>query len=189
MELLRRSRRVLAALVVGLAASTAGARAEVQTALATAVKASYLYKFAPFVDWPASVFAGPSSPFVICVVGQDPFGSVLDRAVTGQRVGGRAIVVTRLAAASHDMACQIAFIGGSHGQSVGQALQTLRGAPVLTVTDGDGPTGVVGFTLAENRIRFRIDDEAAGQDGLTISSKLLDLALKVNRRKASGINP
>jgi hypothetical protein len=185
MEFLRRGGRALAALAVGLAASTASA----QTPLATAVKASYLYKFAPFVDWPAKVFAGPSSPFVICVVGADPFGPVLDRAVSGQRIGGRAILVTRLAAASHDMACQIAFIGGSRGQSVVQALQVMRGAPVLTVTDGDGPTGVVDFTLAENRVRFRIDDEAASQDGLTISSKLLGLALKVNPRKASGTNP
>src|ERR1700756_4784994 len=43
-----------------------------------AVKAAYLYKFTPFVEWPASAFAGPGSPFNVCVLGDDPFGPALD---------------------------------------------------------------------------------------------------------------
>jgi hypothetical protein len=41
------------------------------------VKAAMLYKFALFVEWPAKAFATETSPFVACVVGQDPFGKWL----------------------------------------------------------------------------------------------------------------
>lgn len=174
----------LLGLMLGLGLALA-ARAD-PADLETAVKASYLYKFGPFVDWPAQAFAGPDSPFVICVVGRDPFGSLLDRAVTGQRVGGRAIVVARLASADHGSACQVAYLGGSRDQSVRAALAALRGAPVLTVTDGPGGPGIVDFVLADNRVRFRIDEAAAAENQLTISSKLLGLALSVNQKKPSG---
>jgi YfiR/HmsC-like len=39
--------------------------------------------------------------------------------------------------------------------------------------------GVVNFVLRDNRVRFEIDENAASEDGLTISSKLLQLAVRV----------
>ena len=175
-------RLALALLVLTGAAGVARAQ-ESQTA----VKAAYLYKFAPFVEWPAGHPTGAS--FTVCVVGSDPFGSVLDRAVAGQSVGDRPVVVRRLAIAAHDSPCDIAFLGGSRAQGVKEALGVLHGAPVLTVTDGSAAPGVVDFALAQGRVRFRIDDQTAADCGLTISSKLLSLAVSVRPRKASGSNP
>jgi hypothetical protein len=176
-------RFALALLVLTAAAGAARA----QESLETAVKAAYLYKFAPFVEWPAGHPTGAS--FTVCVVGSDPFGSVLDRAVAGQSVGERPVVVRRLAIAAHDSPCDIAFLGGSRAQGVKEALGVLHGAPVLTVTDGSAAPGVVDFALAQGRVRFRIDDQTAADCGLTISSKLLSLAVSVRPRKASGSNP
>jgi hypothetical protein len=164
--------------------------AQAQESLETAVKAAYLYKFAPFVDWPAAAAAhAAGAPFTICVIGADPFGPVLDRAVAGQKVGDRPIAVRRLAAAAHDSPCDIAFLGGSRAQSVKDELTVLHGAPVLTITDGGTAPGVVDFALTQGRVRFRVDDQAAAEDGLTISSKLLSLAVSVRPRKTSGSTP
>lgn len=181
---LARLRAGLAPLVAGLLAG-AGAQAQ-PNALEAAIKASYLYKLAPFVAWPPQVFPAPDSPLVICVIGDDPFGSLLDRAVTGQHVGTRSIVVNRLPVADREAPCQIAFLGGSRAQPVKDALRALRGAPILTVTDDPAAPGVVDFVVVQDRVRFRIDDEAAAENGLTISSKLLSLALTVTPRKPSG---
>jgi hypothetical protein len=163
--------------------------ARAQNALETAVKATYLYKFAAFVAWPAGPPADSTSPFAICVVGADPFGVLLDRAVAGQRVAGRAVAVLRLATAKSESSCQIAFIGGSPAQSVSDALKVLHGTPVLTVTQSGDPPGIVDFVIADGRVRFTINDQAAGENGLTISSKLLSLALSVKPRQRSGAAP
>ncbi|HYE46530.1 MAG TPA: YfiR family protein, partial [Caulobacter sp.] len=75
------------------------------------VKAAYLPKFAPFIDWPPKAFAAPDSPFVICVVGADPFGPLLDKAVRGQRIGRRAFQVRRIATVGRDSGCHVLYVG------------------------------------------------------------------------------
>src|SRR5690348_11218885 len=59
------------------------------------VKAVFLFNFTHFVEWPADAFPGPAAPFVIGVLGQDPFGSALDEAVRGETVNGHPLVVQR----------------------------------------------------------------------------------------------
>ncbi len=156
-------------------------------ALEAAVKATYLYKLAPFVTWPASALPA-RAPFAICVVGADPFGPMLDRAVAGQSIGDHPIVVRHVPRAEVSGACPLMYLGGSHSQSVKDALKALRGMPVLTVTDGSASPGIVDFVVVAGRVRLRIDDQAAAEGGLTISSKLLGLALSV-RGRTQGATP
>jgi uncharacterized protein DUF4154 len=149
------------------------------------VKAAYLYKFAPFIDWPAGAYPSPASPLVICIAGDDPFGPGLDRAVSGQKLGARPLQIRRLARVDKTAACHILFIGGSKGQTVADGLATVRGSPVLTVTDATTSgeeRGVIHFVTRNKNIRFEIDDAAAARNGLTISSKLLSLAVAVKAR-------
>ncbi len=168
--------RLLAAALLSWALATATRAGE--ESLEPAVKATYLYKLAPFVDWPRGAFRTES--LVICVIGDDPFGAVLDRAVAGQAFRGRPILIRRFAIARGGEDCQIMFIGGSQTQTVAQALQAVHGEPVLTVTDGQRNRGVVDFARVDGRVRFRIDAQTAAQDHLGISSKLLSLAVAVN---------
>jgi protein-L-isoaspartate O-methyltransferase len=151
-----------------------------------AVKATFLYKFAAFVDWPADAFASPTSPINLCVALYDPFGSLLDQAAAGQRVGERPIVVRRLTTIDPRSGCHILYIGAGAGvEAVAEALAVVHGTPVLTVTDSERDpraTGVINFLIENNRVRFEIDDGAAAANGLTISSKLLSLAVFVKPR-------
>jgi hypothetical protein len=62
-------------------------------------------------------------------------------------------------------------------------LETMRGQPVVTVTDsGMKAHGVISFLIQDNHVRFDIDDALAAQGGLSISSKLLGLAHAVKAR-------
>ncbi len=171
-----RSLAVAAALLALAAGWLGGARAEVPEA---AVKAAYLYKFAPFVTWPGN---GGTGPFTLCVVGDDPFGADLDRAVAGIAYNGRPLQVVRLDSIDAGSPCAVAFLGGSRGQSVAAALKAVHGAPILTVTDEGQPAGIIAFEMQDDHVRFRIDQEAADDGGLVISSKLLSLALSVRTR-------
>ncbi|MDB5408251.1 MAG: putative transrane protein [Rhodospirillales bacterium] len=173
--------RAALAIVLSLAVPLDVAQAETAP-LELAVKATYLYKFAPFVEWPPIAFATPSSSFIVCVVGDDPFGDVLDRAVSGQRVGDRPIVLRRLARAAPG--CHILYAAGSAAQPVHEIIDSVRGTPVLTVTDRapDGAKGIVNLVVQENKVRFEIDDRAATASALVVSSKLLSLAVRVRPR-------
>jgi YfiR/HmsC-like len=165
------------ALTAGLARPAAADDAPLELA----IKATDLYKFAAFVDWPQGAFAGPTDPAVLCVAGDDPFGPVLDQAVRGQKIGARPILVMRLDRVERGVACQVLFVAPSRRQAQAEALEKVRGQPVLTVTDAAADAaarGMIDFVLKDARVRFRIDARAAERGGLTISSKLLSLAVK-----------
>ena len=51
------------------------------------IKAGYLYNFSKYVQWPEGTFPTPETPFVICIVGEDPFGGRLDQAIAGKTSG------------------------------------------------------------------------------------------------------
>jgi hypothetical protein len=178
-----RRRAGLAGLAILSLAGVAPARAE--PSLELAVKATYLYKLAPFVSWPAQAWAAPNAPLMICVQGADPFGPLLDQAVGGQAVAGHPVEVRRLARLDASSGCQIAFVAGGPGQSQAQALSAVSGAPVLTVTDDEGrgaeAKGIVHLLIDGGKVRFSIDAAQADHNGVAISSKLLALAVAVKR--------
>jgi hypothetical protein len=157
-----------------------------QDTLEYPVKAAFLVRFGDYVDWPASAFASPSAPLVVCVVGEDPFGAALDKAAASQQVHGRPVTVKRLKGARADSGCHIAFIAAAEPARLSQQLEALHGVPALTVTDvKSGPSGTVNFVVKDERVRFDIDEDAAMQNGLTVSSKLLALALNVRPRRGA----
>lgn len=167
-----------ASLVAILAAMAAhGAAAAEAPSIEYAVKAAYLYKFAPFVQWPPAVFASASSPFQLCILGRDPFGASLARAVSGQRVDDHPVVIRRLDRVDASSGCHMLYLGASRAQTSAEALKALRGLPTLTVADDDRETGaIIRFVVRDNRVRFDIDAAAAAASHMTISSKLLGLA-------------
>jgi hypothetical protein len=143
-----------------------------------AVKATYLHKLAAFVQWPAGAFESAGSPIYFCVAGASPFGPLLQQAVDDQRIGAHPILIRYLARADRAAGCHVLYLASPSAAAEG--LRTVRASPVLTVTDSafqDRPTGIVHFVLKDSRVRFQIDDGAAEESGLTLSSKLLSLAL------------
>ena len=149
-----------------------------------AVKATYLYKFAPFVEWPAGTFRSSADPLVICIAGSDPVADLVADAAQGQVVGGRSIDVVHLSPAAHDQRCHILYVA-LKGAAAAAELDRMRGRPVPTVTDSarDPRTaGIIDFVVQDNRVRFEIDQGAAAENHLVISSKLLNLASRVSPR-------
>ena len=148
------------------------------------VKAAFLPRFARYVDWPASALPGGSAPMTLCVIGADPFGDGLDSAARGQSIGGKRLVVRRVGSASGAGGWQIAYVAGTNSESVGQTLVALRGKPILTVTDerNGSARGIIHFVVVDGRVRFAIDEADAARRGLSISSRLLALAVSVKQR-------
>jgi hypothetical protein len=179
----RRVSRIGRGLLVGLCAIAPVSALAATGPLEYAVKASYLYKFAPFVEWPPRAFAAPESPLRICIAGADPFGTVLADAVKGQEVAGHPVTVEHPDTPVSMGQCHILFVGKSPDRPPADMLRAVAGRPVLTVTDRSRGVsgGMIQFVLAGGRVRFMIDARMADASGVQISSKLLELAVKVDR--------
>jgi hypothetical protein len=171
---------LVAAVMLALG-SSAGAAAAQDRSLEYAVKATYLYKFVPFVAWPSGAFATPASSFDICILGDTNFAILVTNGVAGQNADGHPLAVRRVTTIAEESSCQVLFISSSDAAIMNAALIAVRGKPVLTVTDAapSGAHGIVNFVLLDDRVRFEIDLGQAARNGIAISSKLLSLAVTV----------
>jgi hypothetical protein len=188
---MRAPQQILAATCIGLCALLGPGRAQSgetgDRSLEYPVKAAFLVNFAKFAEWPAESHQAQAPAVSICVLGRDPFGEVLERAVAGRSVGGRPIVIQRLRNADELAACHVLFIATSESPRLARILVGLAGQPVLTVGECDGfarQGGVIGLIVEDNSARFEVNLQAAQQNRLLLSSKLLAVARMVDGPKA-----
>ena len=168
----------VAALIFGPVAATAQPAEQ-------AVKAAFIPKFARYVHWPPAAHPGAGQSFVLCMIGHDPFGRLIEQAAAAEQIEGRGIQVRRLRGLDGAGDCHLAYVQGTSPQETARMLLGLRALPVLTVTDGRAgpPRGIIHFTVSAGRVRFFIDESAAAARHLSISSRLLALALGVRQRR------
>jgi hypothetical protein len=142
------------------------------------LKAAFLYNFIKFVEWPQTP-TSPREPYVVAVLGKDPFGPNLDELFRGKTVNGRPVVIKRLVSGEPIAGCHVVFISSSERRRLAQILQQARATSALTVADMEGfaeSGGIVEFVTEGNKIRFEINIEVARASGLKIHSTLLNLA-------------
>jgi YfiR/HmsC-like len=144
------------------------------------IKAAFLFNFAKFVDWPATPDAPADSPIVIGVLGENVFHDDLQAAINGKKVNNHALQFRQYDSILQATNCQILFISPSEKNHFARIVSQLNKASVLTVSESDHfieAGGMINFVILEKKVRFEINNEAAKKAGLTISSKLLSLAV------------
>jgi hypothetical protein len=151
------------------------------------VKAGFLYNFAKFVTWPPETFNGSSQLFNICVSGGQQWDQALQETLKGKTVNERAVVIRSVRTDKEVKGCQVLFISEGDGARLQSLLTEAKPSGVLTVMDAgregkrERRDAVIRFVMDANRVRFVIDVKAAERADLTISSKLLSLALEVQQ--------
>lgn len=145
------------------------------------LKAAFIQKFAKFIDWPKDAFSSPSSPIKIGVLGDTPMSEEISL-IAGRYVAGRKLEVIRDYDLDEDGSVHILFIGESESRSYRKNFKRLGNQPVLTIGESRKfclQGGVINLFLAQNKMRFEINQGQAEKLGLNISSKLLRLARTV----------
>lgn len=150
------------------------------------LKAVFLFNFTQFVEWPAAAFTNDEMPFVIGILGDDPFGKNLDEIVASESVHGHKIVVQRLRNIDELKTCHLLFICQSETprlEKIFKAIDNRKG--LLTVGESDAffaRSGMIRLGIVQNKLRVKINLDTARAAQLTISSKLLRQADIVEAR-------
>jgi len=155
------------------------------------VKAAFLYNFVKFVQWPGAQALDHTHAANICVMGTDPFGSILD--IFKQASSSQLALNVKRGITDADIpTCHILFIARSEEDRVGQILAIARNNPVLTVSEMKGfadKGGIVEMVKTEeniglfskDKINLRINVKVATAEGLHIDAQLLEIAAEVMR--------
>lgn len=175
-------------LAVALVLATS-ARAHPQAAVPEyEIKAAFLYNFAKFVEWPEDAFAASDGALVVGVLGDDPFGSLLERSLAGKTVHDHPLVIRRFAriADVQRQQCHLMFAALADARELQSAVRALGGRPVLIVGDSEGfieRGGMIGFVMDDQKLRFEVNLDAVEAANLRVSSQLLKLAARILKRE------
>ena len=147
---------------------------------ADAVKAAYLYRMAGYVKWPQSLPA--AAPFTIDVLGDRAVAQELGSLLPDHPIGGHPAQVVVIRSIRQLGNAQMLYIGPDYTGNVHAAIVASTGRPILIVTDeryglADGST--INFVEDGAHVRFEVSLVAAARAGLSISSQLLSVALRV----------
>jgi hypothetical protein len=144
------------------------------------VKAEFIERFTHFVDWPPGALEPANQPFVVCVIGESPLTSYLERMARDRRIKERRIDLRRIKAPADGAACHVLVIGAGERPRLRQILNSITGRPVLSVGDAEGfaKEGVlINFVVDdEGRVRFEICATELKRSGLKINVQLLRMA-------------
>jgi hypothetical protein len=144
------------------------------------VKAAFLYHFGSYVQWPAPAAAG--EPLTIAVLGDAAVAAQLTQFLPGRRIAERPVQVRPIARIEDLADEELLFIGSANNTRLTQLVAAIGRRPVLVVTDAaDGLDrgAMVNFRLVDSRVRFEISVPRAEEAGLTLSSRLLSAAFRV----------
>lgn len=180
---LARAGLVLAACGLALAGVTPAAAQPGPPSMASdrSVKAAYIYRFLPYVEWPATVLP-PGAPIVIGVLAAEDLAQELEQIVRARTGDERHVVVRRLGLNDAWTGVHVFYLGQEHLARVQPVVKALQDRSVLTICDAEGAIDrgfVIGFVQVESRVRFEVNTEAADRSGLKLSSRLLTVALRV----------
>jgi hypothetical protein len=175
-------RRAVVSLLLLLAPPLPGA----ETATEEKVKSAFLYNFAKFVVWPAGSLSSSRQPFVFCTLGDNPLGGTLDEVLHGKTIDDHPLISRRIPSLTSTSGCHVLFASAPKDSGAFRFPASLQLPGLLTVTEAESKNqvkdgAIITFVLESNRVRFAIDDKAAQKAGLTISSKLLSLALPAGK--------
>ncbi|MDP1549980.1 MAG: YfiR family protein [Nitrosomonas sp.] len=143
------------------------------------VKAAFIYNFMAFTHWPDS----PGKTINLCVYGEDYFGQEIDK-LQNRSINNRHIKVARIADLDQLKACQAIFFSKSVSSQLSSILNDLQNEPILTLADSQNAAAqgiAINMSLINEKIVFEINLAKVRASGLDISSKLLQLAVKVHQ--------
>lgn len=175
---------LMAALIslIAMLGASVPAYAGVDAADEYEIKAAMYVNLLRLVDWPAGRFGGAASPLVIGVYGSDDMARALELMArsANNSVGARRITIRRISAAADAEECNSVFVGGGDKKKIQATLDVLRKTPVLTVGEDDrfiALGGMIDLLVRDDRVQIEVNLDVAQSTGLTISSRLLKIAV------------
>jgi hypothetical protein len=149
-----------------------------ETYTETQVKAAYILKIRDFITWPEHKTVNQ-----ICVIGDDLIGVTLSKIQSAdKRI--KDVTIVRLDIGFNMNGCGILYIGPDSHESIDKLLILSKGQNILTISDFKNfvlAGGMIRFFQSDGRIRFDINEKVIKENGLDVSSRLLQIAREVFR--------
>jgi len=139
------------------------------------LEAVFLGRFASYIEWPEQ----PRSRFVITLIDENPFGSLLDELYKDKSIHGKPIEVRYATRVDQIGQCDLLFITLDTVASRQAAIDHAQRNGILTISEAKGFAergGVIQLNFVDQKTRIKINHDAAVRSGIRIGAPLLSIA-------------
>jgi hypothetical protein len=141
------------------------------------LKAAFLERFTRLIDWPLeSGIEDTTKPFIIGVVGENPFGSILENLAIIQKIKNKKIEIKYYTNQNLDAICHLVFISKSEQDNLGKIISIIKNRPILSVGDTKGFANqgvIINLFFDKNKLSYEINESVLNRSRLTASYLLL----------------
>jgi len=150
------------------------------------LKAAFIYNFAKFTRWPENTWKQQNAPLNLCTIGKDELINELKR-LTGKTIKDHPVITQSLQNKQIPDNCHLLYIASSEKNHYKNILESVHNKPILTISEQPHfarSGGMIEFFRKKDQTRFIINLGITRNTGLTVSSRLLNLALVINHKEA-----
>lgn len=141
------------------------------------VKALYIYNFSRLVKWPEEYM---KDEFVIGIFGDNELYDYLLNFTKNKKVGSLDIKVVKYNNPSEISYCHILYIPEFKSSKIKEIINIVGNKPILIISGKEGLLNygsVIDFVFVENKLKFKISEQNAQKQNLTVSKSLLDMSI------------
>lgn len=148
-----------------------------------AVKAAFIHNIILLTEWPEHLSGDGNNEIVLCVAGKTSIPKPFT-ALSGKKMGDMELRVVPAHLDTTLPRCHVLFFTEDvDTESLVRMLGAVRSQPVLTIGEKPNVTklgGAVHFYKDQDRLRFVINPQRIAEQGLTMSSRLLQIATLIH---------
>lgn len=145
-------------------------------------KAVFTLNFIRYIGWPEDAKQGD---FVIGVLKSSKIADLLTKQSAGKKFGYQNVVIKQFNSVDELVDCQVLYVSSSVNFSRNsESIKSILGKSSMIITESEGATkkgSVINFVVRENNLKFEVHEGNAQSQGLSVSSKLLNLQAAIKK--------
>lgn len=145
------------------------------------LKAVYLERFARFMEWPnESSVKNLNTPFIIGVIGENPFGGELEKLYKIQLIKQKKVDIKYISDYNEITSCAFLFISKSETKNIPLILDIIKNKPIVTISDipDARKKGIhISFITQNNKILFELNESAFNKSNIIVDYRLKQYAV------------
>lgn len=150
------------------------------------VKAAIVFKFLGYSTWPDNRFEDAQSPYRIWVIGSNDIKNELVDIVANRVIDGRSIEIHSAKTVNQIRDAHLVFVARKREASLPRLVQLAKKNAFIIVTENEAGLvngSTINLRQIDNRIRFEISLLSAQENGVSLSSRLLAIAISVKEER------
>jgi len=139
-------------------------------------KATYVFNFIKFIDWPVSY---QNSDFVVGVIGETPIYAELEHLLAGKRIYNQLVVLKKFTDPNMSTRCHVVFVSEKYCSQMDCILSRFRPYSTLIVCERSGMVhkgSAISFLAQNSKLGYEVNEDNIKNSRLQANSQLELLA-------------